>query len=104
MPTYDFRNAETGEVFERFMSISDKEQFLKDNPHLHQTLTVAPGLVSGVSGQNKVPDGFKEVIAKVAEAHPTSHVADKHGKKSIKQVKNEQIVKKHVQKITGVKI
>jgi hypothetical protein len=51
-----------------------------------------------------VPDGFKEVLSKVAEAHPTSDVANKHGKKSIKQVKNDQIVKKHVKKITGVNI
>jgi hypothetical protein len=61
-------------------------------------------LVSGVSTsnakQNKVPDGFKEVLSKVAEAHPTSAIAEKHGRKSIKDVKTREIVKKHVDKIT----
>ena len=105
MPTYNFLNTESGESFESMMKISEKEVFLKENPHI-QSIITAPNIVSGVSTskQNRVPDGFKEVLSKVAEAHPTSYVADKHGKKSIKQVKTEQIVKKHVQKITGVKV
>jgi hypothetical protein len=61
-------------------------------------------LVSSVSTSNfksnKVPSGFNEVLSKVAEAHPTSPVADRHGKKSIKDVKTREIVKKHVAKIT----
>jgi hypothetical protein len=40
------------------------------------------------------------VLSKVAEAHPTSTFADRYGKKSIKDVKTRQIVKKHVDKIT----
>ena len=27
MPSYDFRNKDTGEVFGRFMKIADKEQY-----------------------------------------------------------------------------
>ena len=42
MPTYDFRNKDTGEVFEKVMKIADKEQYLIDNPHLEQTITSAP--------------------------------------------------------------
>jgi hypothetical protein len=105
MPTYSFINTETGEEFDMFMSYSARETFLEENPII-QTQVTAAAIVSGVSTstQYRVPDGFKEVLSKVAEAHPTSHVADKHGKKSIKQVKTEQIVKKHVQKITGVKV
>jgi hypothetical protein len=105
MPTYNFLNTESGESFESMMKISEKEVFLKENPHI-QSIITAPNIVSGVSTskQNRVPDGFKEVLSKVSEAHPTSQVADKHGRKSIKQVKNEQLVKKHVQKVTGVKI
>ena len=105
MPTYEFLNTETGESFEIMMKISEKESFLNENPHI-QSIITAPNIVSGVSTstQNRVPDGFKEVLSKVSEAHPTSQVAEKHGKKSIKQVKNDQIVKKHVEKITGVKV
>ena len=103
MPTYEFLNSETGEEFERLMSISARDDYLKENPHIVPILS-APMIVSGVSTSNsrqgKVPDGFKEVLSKVAEAHPTSTVADRYGKKSIKDVKTRQIVKKHVDKIT----
>jgi hypothetical protein len=102
VPTYEFINTETGEHFERFMGMSAKEEFLKENPHIHQTMTQAPGLVSGVSTskQNRVPDGFKEVLAKVAEAHPGSKINDRYHKKSIKEAKTAQVVQKHVDRIT----
>ncbi len=99
MPTYQFLNTETNEEFEVFMKISEREEYLKSNPHIQSVLT-APALVSGVSTSNsrtgRVPEGFKEVLSKVAEKHPTSKVAQRYGKKSIKQVKTEQIIKKHL--------
>jgi hypothetical protein len=62
----------------------------------------APHIVSGVVGigSNRVPNGFKEVLSKVAEAHPTSRVGQQYGQKSIKQARSEQVVKKHVDRIT----
>lgn len=107
MPTYLFRDTNSGDVLEKIMSISAREEYLKENPHL-ETIIQAPMLVSSVSTSNfksnKVPSGFNEVLSKVAEAHPTSPVADRHGKKSIKDVKTREIVKKHVAKITkGIK-
>jgi hypothetical protein len=81
------------------MKISEREEYLKNNPHI-QSIITAPALVSGVSTSNsrsgRVPSGFNEVLSKVAEAHPTSKVGQRFGKKSIKQVKTEQIVKKHL--------
>jgi hypothetical protein len=86
------------------MRISEREEFLNTNPHIQPVMT-APSIVSGVSSstQNRVPDGFKEVLSKVAEAHRGSDFANKHLRKSIKEVKTEQVVKKHVERITGVK-
>ena len=97
MPTYEFKNTETGEEFEAIMKISEREEFLKTNPHI-QPMVSAPMLVTSVTGMgtHRVPDGFKEVLSKVAEAHPASPVAQKHGKKSIKQIKTEQVIKKHL--------
>lgn len=95
MPTYQFLDTETNEEFEVLMKISEREEYLKNNPHI-QPIISAPALVTGVSTSNKIPDGFKEVLSKVAEKHPTSKVAEKYGRKSIKQVKTEQIVKKHL--------
>lgn len=104
MPTYTFFNSETGEAFEMMLKISERDNFLVENPHIQPVLT-APAILSGVStsNQNRVPDGFKEVLSKISEAHPSSSVAEKHGKKSIKQIKTDQVVKKHVERVTGVK-
>jgi hypothetical protein len=61
-------------------------------------------IVSGVSTSNskanKVPTGFGEVLSKVAEAHPTSVVGERYGKKSIKEIRTRDIVKSHVKKLT----
>ena len=32
MPIYEFVDTETGEEFELFLKISEREEFLKDNP------------------------------------------------------------------------
>ena len=97
MPTYNFVDTETGEEFEALMKISERETFLKENPHI-QSVIMAPAIVGGVSIKDKVPDGFKEVLSKVAEAHPESAVGKRHGRKSIKQVQTKRIVDKHLGK------
>ena len=95
MPTYSFLNNETNEIFDSFMSFSSREDYLKQNPHIQSVVTSA-SIVSGVSITGKIPDGFKEVLSKVAESHKSSSVADKHGRKSSKEIKTKQLVDKHI--------
>lgn len=99
MPTYEFYNTETDEYFELLMRISEKEKYLSDNPHI-QSIISAPNIVGSVSTTGKVPDGFKDVLSKVAEKHPDSNVGKRYGRKSIKEVRTQQVVEKHVNKIT----
>ena len=73
MPTYDFRNKETGEVFERIMKIADKEQYLLDNPHIEQALLSAPAF-TGDHIAIKKDSGFKEVLQKIHEKTPGSQL------------------------------
>ena len=95
MPTYTFENTKTGKVFDDFMSMADKETYLEQNPHIKQIINKI-NIVAGVSGRSYRSDqGWKEVQSKIAEAHPQSAFAKEHGKKSIKQIKTEQVVKKH---------
>lgn len=96
MPTYSFIDTETGEEFDVFMKISEREEFLKVNPHVQPMIT-APNIVSGVSTstQNRVPDGFKEVLSKVKEAHPGSSLAQQDKRRTIKEVKTDNVLKKH---------
>ena len=97
MPTYDFYNTETGEEFSALMKISEREEYLKENPHIQQVIG-ATATVSGVSITGKIPDGFKEVLSKVSENHKQSTVANRHGKKSIKETQTQKIVDKHLGK------
>jgi hypothetical protein len=101
MPTYEFINTETDEQFEMFMSISERETFLQENQKIKPVMT-APSIVSHSGGDlySKTPSGFKEVLSKVAEAHPNSVVADRYGKKSIKEARTRSVVDAHVAKVT----
>jgi len=69
MPTYEFRNKETGDVTEHIMRISERDQFILDNPHLEQTITIAPAF-AGDHINLKRDTGFKEVLQKINERNP----------------------------------
>ena len=73
MPTYSFRNKDTGEVHDEFMRIAAKEQFLLDNPHLHQTHTSAPAF-AGDHITIKKDTGFKEVLQRIHSLTPGSQL------------------------------
>ena len=44
MPTYEFKNTETDEVFEKFMKYEDKEKYLEDNPHITTYYSKGPNI------------------------------------------------------------
>ena len=69
MPTYDFENTETGEVEEKFMSISAKEQYLKDNPHMKQIINGGNFIYSN-NILKTAGDGWKEVQDKIKSGLP----------------------------------
>ena len=101
MPTYNFIDTETGEEFETVMKISERDEFLKENPQVQPVVT-APAIISGSGSNQKVPDGFKEVLSKIGEAHPDSKVGREYGNKSIAQVKAKDIVDKYRKKANAV--
>lgn len=66
MPTYNFRDLETGEVTEVTMRISELDDYKKENPHLQQFLTAAPSLsTDGGGGGLKIDNGFNDVLKKI---------------------------------------
>tara|TARA_R100001591_G_scaffold11142_1_gene17506 strand:- start:1992 stop:2330 length:339 start_codon:yes stop_codon:yes gene_type:complete len=93
MPVYIFKNNKTDEVYEKFLSMTEREEYLNDNPDIQQVPT-APNIVAGVGGIKK-DDGFNEVLSKISEAHPTSALASQHKRRTIKQVKTENVINKH---------
>lgn len=94
MPTYLFRDKETGEVYEEFMTYTQRNEFLACNPDLEPVMT-APAIVSGISGvTHKNDSGFKDMMSRVAAANPHSPLAEKYGDKGIKASKTREAVNK----------
>lgn len=105
MPTYDFKNKKTGEYEEHHMKISELDKFMEDNPDLEKVILSAPKVNYSSHAQGTVTDiaakkdgGWKEVLQKIGEQNPISQVAEDHNQKSIKQVKTQQVIEKHVKK------
>ena len=94
VPTYVFEDKTTGAQFEEFLSISGKEQFLKDNPNYKQIIT-APNIISGARVGTGKFGGFKEVLQKVGEGHPGSVVDKAYNSRTAKQVATDAVAKKH---------
>lgn len=75
MPTYRFQNTKTGEEFDKFMFMSEREPFLNDNPDLKQLPSL--GVVSGDPvrmGMKKPDDSFRDIIRNIKKEHRGSNV------------------------------
>lgn len=66
MPTYTFRNKNSGDIEEHFMSIKSLDSFIENNPHL-QKLIDSPGVTYG---SPKVPDGFRDRLKEIKKNTP----------------------------------
>lgn len=69
MPTYNFRDTETGEEFELFMSIHDLDKYKQDHPNLEQFHTHFPGVVGDAGIRDKRPDGWRDVLKSIKKAN-----------------------------------
>tara|TARA_B100001059_G_C17654052_1_gene485994 strand:+ start:341 stop:655 length:315 start_codon:yes stop_codon:yes gene_type:complete len=104
MPTYRFYNKKTKEEYEDLMSIAEMEEFIKKKhikllPPTQMNIVSTTGTVDG-----KIDNGWKEVMSKISEAHPVSHLAERYGKKSVKDTQVDHIIKKHRAKKAGKKL
>lgn len=97
MPTYEFKNTTTGEIFEEIMSYSSKVEYLKENPNIHSHFSSFPPMTRGTEKwdpSNNQDSGWNENMARIAEAHPNSSLAEKVGGRNSKQSKIAEIARK----------
>jgi hypothetical protein len=74
MPTYLFKNTETGEVFEKVMKIAEFDSYKEQNPtHERYYDGFAPAF-AGDHVSIKKDTGFKEVLQRVHEKTPGSQL------------------------------
>lgn len=70
MPSYTFLNTDSGEVFTTIMSIAEREEYLKANPHIQQQLISAPALGDSIRLGLKKPDnGFRDRLKEIKKHH-----------------------------------
>ena len=95
MPTYNFKDTKTGQEFEEFFTMNGKDLFLKQNPDIVQLPSLFSMSASGTGDRIKNDSGWKENLSRIAEAHPNTPLGDKYNKKSTKELKTRQVLKKH---------
>ena len=99
MPTYRFKDHNTGEIWEELMLISEMEKFTKKK-HIELLPPTQMNIISSVGSVDTHTDnGFKEVLSKVSEAHPESPLARRYGKRTVKDTQIEKVRKKHRNRI-----
>ncbi len=86
------------------MSISEMEEFIKKKhikllPPTQLNIVSTTGTIDG-----KTDSGWKEVMSKISEAHPKSNLADRYGKRSVKDTQIDSVIKKHRAKKAGKKV
>lgn len=70
MPSYTFLNTDSGEVFTTIMSIAEREEYLKANPHIQQQLISAPSIGDSIRLGLKKPDnGFRDRLKEIKKQH-----------------------------------
>jgi len=76
MPTYTFLNKKTKKEFSLFMSMSEKDVYLNDNPDTIQTLLAATPVCdpTNVGVRSKPDDGFRDVLKKIKGSHYKSNI------------------------------
>ena len=99
MPTYTFYNKRTKKEHTDLMSISEMEEYLRKNKHVSQVIKGINIVASTGERTGKTDAGWKENLSRIAEAHPRSNLAKRYGKKTIKQIKTDQVIKKHTKRI-----
>jgi hypothetical protein len=76
LPTYRFENIETGEIFEKWMLMAEKEPYLKENPHFKPLIPTQMNVGEVGDWQNKLASkhpGWNEVLKSASKA-PGSRV------------------------------
>ncbi len=77
MPIYQYKNEETGEISDHYMSIASMEQFDKDNPHMKKIIHAVAFGDSARLGIRKTDDNFNDLLKQMKKASPGSTIKDR---------------------------
>ena len=70
MPTYLFKNLNTDEEIELFLSITEREEYLANNPHMVQMLNGSPAIGDSIRlGLRKPDSAFRDRLKEIKKHH-----------------------------------
>lgn len=74
MPTYTFINTETNEKVNEIMTVAERDEYLKNKPHVKQCLAAPSFGDPARLGITKTPDSFNSLLNHVKSSHLHSTV------------------------------
>jgi hypothetical protein len=102
MPTYTFYDKASGIEWDEFLSMAEREKFLKENLQITQVIVPVAIVGDHVMGVGpKVDGGFTENMQRIAGAHPGSPLADKFGgsTQTHQEINTRNAINKHRKKV-----
>jgi hypothetical protein len=70
MPSYTFKDLNSGEEFTVIMSMNEREEFVANNPHMQQVFHSPPAVGDSIRLGLKKPDnGFRDRLKEIKKAH-----------------------------------
>lgn len=97
---YTFLNKRTKKIEEHTMSMADYDGFKANNTHLERYIDSPPMFSYSSQGDmtSKTDNTWKEVLSKISDQNPRSQLAKDYGKRTIKQIKTDNVIEKHLKK------
>lgn len=75
MPTYSFKNKNTGEVYSVYLTMKERESYLDNNPDVESVIDYVVPSSEGVGHlKRKVGSGWKDVLKKIKDSNPGSTI------------------------------
>ena len=69
MPIYSFKNKDgSGDIFDKFMKMADREVYLQYNPQIQQVITGSVPLIDSARlGRAKPDQGFRDLLTSMKQ-------------------------------------
>lgn len=75
MPTYTFRNKQTGVVEEHVLKMAEKAPFLTEHPHLESIITYTNPVCDPFTiGVSHIDNGMRDVLTRIKKANRRSTI------------------------------
>ena len=92
MTKYTFINKKTKKQWTEIMTIAEMEELTKKK---HISQVIMPLNIVRATGSIKTDSGWKENLSRIAEAHPNTALGRSLNKKTTKELKTREVLKKH---------